>query len=266
MAAKPVLLFVLAAAVVAASVAFAPMGFRAPSVCVVGEADARAQAYVPAQLAHAYFDAQRVRIGLGTAAVGTWATLGDALAVGERLWLRSTEAASPRFYSVVNNRYFQTNHFVFVPHDTQPVATHALTPTTLAELWPTLAQRYQGNTMLGGYVRFSALHTIAIARPPTRAVPVAGHAQKYYTQPMENFADIWTYLVAVSAPGAKALLPSSDSGMAHVLVLREAPHDLSQAPQPQEVRSLGRVVAHSRIEAGTLAVYSVGGGAHCPQP
>lgn len=239
-----------------------------PGLCVAGDIRARQMAYVAPGLSQRYLDARTMRYGIGTGAIGTWDSLGDALAVGGRLWLRSTNPQSPRFYDVVANPFFLTNSFTYVAAGAQPRETRALNPTTFAEAWRQLAERYADGVFVAGYVRFTQLQTIALSRPPLRALPVATHSQMYYTRPMETAENVWTYVVGVSGNSRRAearrmlarVLPTepnaapSPVGYGHALVLQHAPRG-DAMPVAEDVVNLGRIVGTSTIAEGKLDVY-----------
>ena len=249
-----------------AALAFAAMsagGFAPPptdpaTTCVIGEAEARRGAYVPHALAARDYDARAIAVGFGSAAIGNWGSLGDALAVGGRLWLRSTLRESPRYYGAIHNRYFRTHYFLYAPVGTQPTAQMQLHGGGLAEVAHNRGMR--NGALFAGYVRFARLETVAIAQPPVRAYAVVAHVPRYYTEPLERHTDVWAYVVGVIAPTptlrARVALDAADLN-AHALILRDAP-DLGAAPRADDVIALGRVVAaNSPIAQGTLAFYSL---------
>lgn len=244
-------------------------GFRVPSgdsgVCVAGDVRARELAYVAPDLRAHYFDARTMALGLGTAAVGSWESLGDAIAVGGRLWLRSTNEQSPRFYQLVSNPYFLSNHFTYIAPGYAPARAVDLRTHTLTAAWEKVLAGSDSGVMVGGYLRFASLHTIAIARAPLRAMPVTAHVPRYYVRPMETRHNVWAYVVGIgAAPDAgPALLAralnrdDAEPGIVHVLILNAEPGDKTAPPAPAMVTSLGRALAHSIVEQGRLQIYSL---------
>lgn len=237
---------------------FAPPPPNPPATCLIGEAEARRGAYVPHALAARDYDARAIAVGLGSAAIGNWGNLGDALAVGGNLWLRSTLRDSPHYYTALHNRYFRTQYFLYAPAGAQPSAELTLHGGDLAAVARGRAVR--NGVLFAGYVRFARLETIAIARPPTRAYAVAAHVPSYYTEPLERHTDVWAYVVGVIAPApalrARVTVDAGDLN-AHALILRHAP-DLGAAPRADDAVALGRVVvANSPIALGALAFYSL---------
>ena len=261
-------IFLSISALIVAAVAVAS-GFRAPAgdsgVCVAGDVRARELAYVAPDLRAHYFDARTMALGLGTAAVASWDSLGDAVAVGGRLWLRSTNEQSPRFYQLVSNPYFLSNHFTYIAPGGAPVRAVDLRTHTLTAAWERVLTGSDSGVMVGGYVRFASLHTIAIARAPLRAIPVTAHAPRYYVRPMETRHDVWAYVVGIGAgPDAgPAILGralnrnDAEPGIVHALILSAEPADKTAPPTPATVVSLGRALAHSIVEHGRLQVYSL---------
>jgi len=90
-----------------------------PSACVVGDVRARLAARIPAALRTVQLDAGRIGIGLGTAAVGGWEGLGDALVVSGLAFVSSTRRDAGDFQTVASDRFFQTSHLVYVPPATR---------------------------------------------------------------------------------------------------------------------------------------------------
>ena len=68
-----------------------------PGVCVVGDIRARLAAQVPDALRTVWLDAERVGVGLGTAAVDGWEGLGDALVISGQAYVASTRHDTPAF-------------------------------------------------------------------------------------------------------------------------------------------------------------------------
>lgn len=235
------------------------------AVCVVGDVRARQMAYVSPGLSQRYLDARSMRYGIGTAAIGTWDSLGDAIAIGGRLWLRSTNAQSPRFFDIVTNPFFLTNNFTYVAATAPAPAQRTFGAIPFTQLWRELAADYNSGVLVAGYVQFKRLDTIALTRPPFKALPVTTHPQVYYTRPMETTENVWAYIVGVSGDGTRVerdrllsrVLPEARTnvrGYAHVLVLRGTPSDNS-VPTVEDVVSLGRVVDSSEVIQATLALH-----------
>ncbi len=249
--------------------------------CVLGDAGARVRGVIPAQLEHAYVDARRIQFGLGSAAIGGWASLGDGLVTGGKAWLRTTHPASPRYYSLVANRYFQTNFLAYVPPGVPPVKILRLEPGTRAgQLWKTLAARYPNGVMLEGYARMQPLHTIAIAQPAIDGKSIHRHSPEYYTQPMETWSDTWLYVVGYARdparpsghePGTTGIArldaesPSTTYGLTHVLLLNDAPSDAARVPVPAStnVANIGQLVGDSVFIEGELRLYPMHHAAAC---
>lgn len=245
----------------AAAVVFGPLWWRPAVPCVAGDLAARARAQVPDELREIYLDAAAMRFGLGSAAIGGWEGLGDAVAANGLAWVRTTRAASPKYFGVVSNRYFQSNGFVYLPLDREPLSRwHPEQPATLAQLWESLARRHPEGVMFGGYLKAAPLHLIAISRPAIDGKEVLKNAAHFYTRPMESAAEAWVYVVGVAAPaatlsrpdrgGLTALLASRAGGMTgltHALWLRAAPVDRQAPPTRGSVQAVGQLVAEQTI-------------------
>ena len=260
---------------VAAAVIFGPLWWRPAVPCVAGDLVARAQARVPDALRETYWDAAHMRFGLGSAAIGGWEGLGDAVAAGGLAWVRTTHARSPKYFAAVSNRYFQSNGFAYVAPGREPLPALRLEQaTTLAQLWETLARRHPQGVIFGGYVRAAPLHLIAIARPATDGRAVLKHAASYYTRPMESAPEAWAYVVGMAADKsattrigrdwlAALLAPrpeaaGSGAGLAHALWLKSAPADLRSPPGRAEVHAVGQLVAEqTTLLEGVLELYAV---------
>ena len=259
---------------VAAAVIFGPLWWRPASPCVFGDMADRAQARLPPTLKEVYLDAEKIRIGLGSAAVGGWDSLGDAVVAGGAAWVRTTNTRSPKYYDVVSNRYFQSNALVFIAPGV--VAESSWRPpqvTPLSELWTVLAKKYPRGVMFAGYARLAPLHLIAIARPAIDGRPVLKNAPYYYTHPMESAPEAWAYVVGIAAAGTEASRPGWDwlsallhtesrhhdqgQGLAHALWLKSAPVVTESAPTRAEVVAVGQLVADSAIAEGELQLYPV---------
>lgn len=249
--------------------------------CVLGDAGARVRGVIPTQLEHTYVDARHIQFGLGSAAIGGWASLGDGLVTGGKAWLRTTHPASPHYYSLVANRYFQTNFLAYVPPGIPPVKILRLEPGTRAgQLWKTLAARYPRGVMLEGYARMQPLHTIAIAQAAIDGKSIHRHSPEYYTQPMETWSDNWLYVVGYARdpappaghePGTAGMKPldaesaSTTYGLTHVLLLNDATRDAVQVPAPTStnVASIGQLVGDSVFIEGELRLYPMHHAAAC---
>ena len=245
--------------------------------CVLGDVEERVRAVIPAQLEHAYVDARRIQFGLGSAAIGGWDSLGEGLVSGGKVWLRTTHPASPYYYSVVANRYFQTNFLAYVPPGVPPVKTLRLEPgTRVAQLWKTLAARYPAGVMLEGYARMRPLHTIAIAQAAIAGKSIHRHTPEYYTQPMETLADTWVYAVGYArdpAPSSgqppaaigrlHAELQPGTYGLTHVLLLNDTPSDATQGPAGTSIANIAQLVGNSVFMEGELRLYPMHHAAAC---
>jgi hypothetical protein len=268
---------VVVLAVSAAGVLLFALRYWQPvDACVTGDARARALAEVPDALRARYLDAGTLRVGLGSAAIGGWGSLGDALVVGGRAWLRTTHKSSPRYYRVVANRYFQSNYFVSVPAGREPAENLAISAgTSLHTLGERLARHYPAGVIAAGYARFETLASIAIAEPAVNDAPIAQHAARYYTRPMETARDTWAYVVILAA-SSTGLFGTADSRLlsagemktrhvqlVHALRLYAAPTDARDPPQASQVSSLGQLLATSMLAEGELALFPVGRAGDC---
>ena len=240
-----------------------------PGACVVGDVRARLAARVPAALRTVQLDAGRIDIGLGTAAVGGWEGLGDALVVSGLAFVSSTRRDTGNVQAAVNDRFFQTSHLVYVPPATRARDSLRVKPgTPLDALWRQLAVRYPGGVLVAGMVHWQRLGRYAMTRPPINGLSVFEHTTHYYTQPMENLPDAWTYLVGIAAdpramPSGNGLYanlfarrPDGNLDLpAHVLVLKAMPADLARAPTAEEAVSVGRAASGSLLAGGMLRLY-----------
>lgn len=240
-----------------------------PGACMVGDVRARLAARIPAELRFVQLDAERIDTGLGTAAVGGWEGLGDALVVSGRAFVNSTRGDGGGFRGVVSDRFFQTSHLVYVPPAARARDRLRVPPgTPLDALWRQLAVRYPGGVLVAGTVRWQRLRRYAMTRPPIDGLSIFGHTAHYYTQPMEILADAWTYLVGIVAhpramPSGSGLYARlfarrPDGGLdlpAHVLVLKAMPADPARAPTAAETISVGRAASGSVLAGGTLKLY-----------
>lgn len=259
---------------IAAVVIFGPLWWRPVSPCVFGDMADRAQARLPPELKEVYLDAEKIRFGLGSAAVGGWDSLGDAVVAGGEAWVRTTNTRSPKYFDVVGNRYFQSNALVYIAPGIAAESSWRPTQTTpLAELWTTLGKKYPGGVMFAGYVRLAPMQLIAIARPAIDGRPVLKNAPYYYTHPMESAPEAWAYVVGIAAGDAVATRPDRDwlgallhtearhhdqgLGLAHALWLKSPPVVTSSPPTRAEVTAVGQLVAGSAVAAGELQLYPV---------
>jgi hypothetical protein len=258
---------------IAAVVIFGPLWWRQAVPCVAGDMTARAQARVPDELKDIYLDAQKMQFGLGSAAIGGWEGLGDALAVGGQAWVRTTHPGSPNYFATVTNRYFQSNGFLYLPpamaSDSSRRFEHS---TPLQEIWDSLARKYPEGVMVSGYVRLAPLRLIAMTRPAIDGRPVRQNAPHYYTRPMESAPEAWAYVagIAISRSSTErrdrvwlsSMLTSRDgntrpgTGLAHVLWLKSAPADFQSPPARTNVKAVGRLVAEAtNVIAGEIRLY-----------
>jgi len=255
-----------------AIVIFAPLWWRPASPCVAGDLAARAEAKVPEVLKGVYLDAEKMQFGMGSAAIGGWQGLGDAVAAGGEVWVRTTNARSPNYYATVHNRYFQSNGFVFIaPGLASASSWQPQQPATLTQLWEALARKQPAGVSFAGYVRLAPLQLIAIAQPAIDGRPVLKNAAYYYTRPMGSAPEAWAYVVGVAAANTATTRPDRDwltpllathadpdgsgKGMAYALWLKSAPTDLHAPPASENVYNVGQLVAGSRIVEGELRLY-----------
>ncbi len=266
---------VLLGIAVAAAVIFGPLWWRPAVPCVAGDLAARAQARVPGEAKEIFLDAERMRFGFGSAAIGGWEGLGDAVAAGGLAWVRTTRADAPKYFATVSNRYFQSSGFAYVPHEREPVSSLRLQqPATLTQLWETLARQYPEGVMFSGYVRAAPLHLIAIARPAIDGRAVLKHAADYYTRPMESVPESWVYVTGIAAAKSTtsrmgrawlaSLLTSrpdassNGAGLAYGLRLKSAPANVQSAPTRENVHAVGQLVAEqTTLMEGELKLYPV---------
>ncbi|MHB8534354.1 MAG: hypothetical protein ACYDBW_02795 [Sulfuricaulis sp.] len=263
-----------------AAVIYGPLWWRPVSPCVAGDLAARARATVPEALKAVYLDAEKMQFGMGSAAIGDWRGLGDALAAGGRVWVRTTNARSPKYYATVSNRYFLSNGFVYIsPGLAGKARWLPHQPTTLTQLWATLAQKNPAGVMFAGYVRLAPLQLIAIAQPAIDGRPVLKNAAHYYTRPMESAPRAWAYVVGLAAADTAVTRPDRDwltsllatpadrggsaPGMAYALWLKSAPADLHSPPGAENVNNVGQLVADSQIVEGELKLYPMTRAGHC---
>ncbi len=249
---------------------------RAIDTCVTGDITARNQALIPAPLVDTYLDARRMQFGLGSIAIGDWQGLGDGMVAGGQAWLRTTHPASPQYYALVANRYFQTLFLVYVPTGVRPIETLRVEPgTSVAQLWQTLAERFPAGVILEGYAHLRPLHLIAIAQPAMAGKPLGGNTPYYYTQPMESQPDAWVYAVGyVHDPGHRSrrqdpetrLLFSASQrtgGLTHALTLKRAPPDATRPPTRDNSANVGQLMGTSEFIEGQFRLYPIQKIARC---
>jgi hypothetical protein len=242
-----------------------------PGVCVVGDVRARLAAQIPDALRAVQLDAQRMGVGLGTAAIDGWEGLGDALVVAGQAYVASTRPNVPDYQTLAHDRHFQSSNLVYVPPAARARASLRVEPgIPLDALWRELGVRYPGGVLVAGTVQWQRLRRYAMTRPPIDGLSIFEHTTHYYTQPMENSSDVWTYLVGIAAhphampsgsslavklfarrPDGKLDLP------AQVLVLKAIPADPMIALTPADTVSVGRAASGSVLAGGLLALYPI---------
>ena len=250
-----------------------------PGACVVGDVRARLAARVPAALRNRQLDAGQLLAGMGTVAVGGWESLGDALVVSGKAFVRSTRPGTPVYQTLVNDRFFQTSNLVYVPPAARARDTVRVEPgTPLDRLWHQLAARYPDGVLVAGTVHWQELRRYAIARPPIEGLPIFEHTAHYYTQAMENLPNVWSVLVGIAAhpramPSGNALYANlfarrPDGSLdlpAHVLVLKAMPPDPLHPPAVEQAVSVGRAATGSVLAGGVLALYPLQNLTACEQ-
>jgi hypothetical protein len=265
---------------IAGAVIFGPLWWRATTPCVAGDLTARAQAQVPDNVKEKYLDAGNMQFGLGSAAIGGWEGLGDAIAVGGLVWVRTTRADSAKYFATVSNRYFQSNGFAYIPPDREHESNLRLEPTTpFSQVWETLANKYPEGVMFSGYVRLAPLRLIAITRPAIDGRAVLKNAAQYYTRPMESAQEAWAYVVGIATAKSTISRTGRDwlssllatrpdraghgAGLAHALWLKSAP-DIQLPPARVNVQAVGQLVAdETMVVEGELKLYPVTRAGNC---
>lgn len=258
---------------IATAVLFGPAWWRPAVPCLAGDMLARARSLVPDEQKDTYLDAQQMQFGLGSAAIGGWESLGDALVVGGQAWLRTTHADSPNYFATVANRYFQSNGFLYLPLSRKSdTLWHFEHSTSLQGLWDSLAGKFPEGVMFSGYVRLAPLRLIAMARPAVDRHPIRQNAPRYYTRPLESAPEAWAYVAGLAASRSSterkdrawlsSMLTARDgnhrpgTGLAHVLWLNAAPADFRSPPARSNVRAVGRLVAEAtNILEGEIRLY-----------
>ena len=271
MSLKQELVILLGIGIVSA-VIFGPLWWRPVSPCVLGDMTARARAQLPDGVEEIYFDAKKIQFGLGSAAVGGWDGLGDAVVVGGTAWVRTTNTRSPNYYSTLGNRYFQSNGLVYIaPGHASELSWRVPPSLSLARLWEALAKNNPEGVVFAGYVRLAPLRLIAIARAAIDGRPVLKNAPSYYTRPMESAPDAWIYVVGIAAANAAIVRPDRawlsamlandragpGAGLAHGLWLKSAPGDFHAPPERDNVIAVGQLVADATLMEGELKLYPV---------
>jgi len=258
---------------VAVAVIFGPSWWRPAVPCVAGDMLARAQSRVPDELKDIYLDAQQMQFGLGSAAIGGWDSLGDALVVGGQAWLRTTHADSPKYFATVANRYFQSNGFLYLPPARASDSFRRFENSTpFQELWDSLVGKYPEGVMYSGYLRLAPLRLIAMARPAIDRLPLRQNAPRYFTRPMESAPEAWAYVagLAISRTSVErrdrawlsSMLTTRDgnnhpgTGLTHVLWLHSAPADFRAPPAHANVKAVGRLVVETtNVIEGEIELY-----------
>lgn len=243
---------------------------RAIDTCVNGNLTTHNQAITPTSLVDTYLDARGMQFGLGSIAIGNWQSLGDGLVAGGQAWLRTTSHASPKYYSLVANRYFQTQFLVYVPTGVRPADHFQIEPgTSVAQLWQILSERYPEGVLLEGYAHLRPLHTIAIAQPAIGGRALAGNTPYYYTEPMESQQDAWIYAVGylhAAHPGShqqatetRPLFSTSPlaDGLTYALTLRRPPLDPSKPPTLDNGVNVGQLTGASEFLEGQFHLYPI---------
>jgi len=237
-----------------------------PPLCIIGDARAAQEGVVPAALGARYFDADGIGVGVGQAAVGGWEGLGEAIVRHGRVWVRTTNADSPRYYQAIDNRFFQSNALVYAARDATPRGRFGIAPglsaTALAQ---ELARRFPQGVLFEGLVEFRVLSTIAIAHAATHGKSVRAQAAAYYTQPMERRTSVWAFVTGVVqaegvAPGSLAARLTAGiaaprvRGELKALSLTAAVAE-DAVLTPESVTGLGQVLGSSIFAGGTLQLY-----------
>lgn len=241
--------------------------------CVTGDMRARYEARIPVELEETYLDAERMNVGLGAAAVGGWDGLGDALAIGGRVFVRHTHRASPRYYHLVVNRYFQSNAFVYVPTQRRADTHYRIAADTrMDQILDELAQAYPEGVIAAGAVRLTPFRSIAMSAPAITGEPITQRAVRYYTRPLEAAVESWAYVVLVAARNddaqLAALLPppagrTIPAGQALALRLASAPSTLDPATLAHNAVSVGQLLKDAVVAQGELALYPIAHAQRC---
>lgn len=241
------------------------------SVCVVGDIQAKLSGAVPGRLQNRFYDAGRMHSGIGMAAIDSWNSLGDALAVGGRVYLRNTDRRSTQYYKLSSNRFFRSSHFVYLPDVLRLRTRRVELPAgrDLAQVYEFLNARAPQGSLFSGYVYMARLRGIAIAAPPIHGRPLYQNTARYYTRPMESSEAVWVYMVGMTAPPSRRwrrhdrdlvnrLLPPESrhpgrtAGLAHALRLRRPPADSTRPPLEENVETLVAMVGGSLVQEGWI--------------
>ena len=236
-----------------------------PDACVVGDVHSLHAGVVPETLRHAQLDAARMHVGVGVAAIEGWDGLGDAIVVGGRVYVRTTRHETRRAHALESGRFFQTSSLVYIPRGLPARATLSVEAgTSLDKLWQQLTMRYPEGVLVAGTVKWQQLRHYVITRAAIDGLTIPEHATDYYTQPMQNSPDTWTYLVGIAAsasavPANGTLFARRPDGRlnlpVHLLVLKGEPSDRAQAPKPEEALAVGRAAGDSRLASAELTLY-----------
>lgn len=247
------------------------------STCVVGDAHLLRSGVVPDALRVVQLDAQRMRLGMGSAAIGGWNNLGDALVVAGQVWLRPTNRDAANFYGLAHGRYFWSSSFTYVPiNRKRRVIRRPAYPMTLAENWRRLSRDFPDGVIASGYVRFQELGLIAIAAPAIDGKSIGSNAAYYYTQPMETASDVWAFIIGltlsnshmrykISLDRERLNSPAGPDKLArtHALRLKYSPSDFSMPPRSDNVLAVGEVVDSSVVVDGELELFPITRVAEC---
>lgn len=242
-----------------------------PGLCLLGDARDYLRGAVTPALAATEFDASRLKLGVGRAAIGDWNNLGEALLIDGQLCVRSTAAGSRDYYRLVCGRHFRTSALAFLPPGARPRGKFSVTePMTLGQLRRRLAGQYPGGVLLAGTLHFATLDTIAVSRPAIHGVSVERHAVDYYTEPREERRDAWAYVVGIAVRQplppeqrddrslARLLAPRAGGradSLVEALVLAAPPANGNRPPASNEAVTLGRVTDASRVVEGAVDLY-----------
>ena len=253
-----------------------------PSLCLLGDARDYLNGIIAPALRETEFDASALSLGVGRAALGDWGNLGEALLAGGQMYVRSTALGTPGYYRVLHDTRFKTSAFAYLAADTPARAQQTIADSrSLAQWRQALIAQYPGGVLVAGTVRFARLSTIAVSRPAIDGYSPRRRPALFYTEPREDRADVWSYVVGVVVrqplfagqsddPMLVRLLAPYAHGrtdnLIHALILDEAPADPRTPPRPEQVVSLGRVTNDSVIAEAWLDVYPLYRLAPCEPP
>lgn len=254
----------------------------APGPCVIGDRRAYLAGRIPPGLWHADVDAAPMAVGFGKAAVDDWRHLGDAVAAGGRLYLRSAAIDTAPQRRLIRSRRFRTSSFAFLPAATAwPDRVTPAAGANLDRLLQQLTGRYPRGVLAAGYLRFRALQLWSVSRPAIDGLPVAEHVTDYYTEPLRTATDAWAYVVGIAAHQPlpppqhddplyqRLLAPHADSpeiSLTYALLLAAPPADPDRPPDPLAVLDVGQVTRNSVIAGGVLQLYPFTRLASCDPP